>query len=31
LQRVVGGPIAVGPFVEYLRRKVSQVYDRELG
>jgi carboxypeptidase Taq len=31
LQRVVGGPIAVGPFVEHLRRKLSQVYDRELG
>jgi carboxypeptidase Taq len=27
LQRVVGGPIEVGPFVSYLRRKLSDVYD----
>jgi carboxypeptidase Taq len=27
LERVVGGPIAVGPFVSYLKRKLSDVYD----
>jgi carboxypeptidase Taq len=27
LERVVGGPIAVGPFVAYLKRKLSDVYD----
>ena len=26
LQRVVGGPIAVGPFVSYLKGKLSDVY-----
>ena len=31
LQRVAGGPIAVGPFVEYLKGKLSQVYDLDLG
>ncbi|HEY2161388.1 MAG TPA: carboxypeptidase M32, partial [Solirubrobacteraceae bacterium] len=30
LQRVVGGPIEVGPFVTYLKRKLSDVYDVEL-
>ena len=30
LDRLVGGPIAVGPFVDYLKAKVSQVYDLEL-
>jgi len=30
LQRVVGGPIAVGPFVEHLTGKISQVYDLQL-
>ena len=30
LQRVVGGPIAVGPFVEHLKGKISQVYDLQL-
>ncbi len=30
LYRVVGGPIAVGPFVDYLKAKLSQVYDLEL-
>ncbi|MBV9416185.1 MAG: hypothetical protein JO363_14480 [Solirubrobacterales bacterium] len=30
LQRVVGAPIAVAPFVEHLKRKISQVYDLEL-
>ena len=30
LERVVGGPIAVGPFVSYLKRKLSDVYDVEL-
>jgi carboxypeptidase Taq len=30
LQREVGGPIAVGPFVGYLKRKLSQVYDLDL-
>jgi carboxypeptidase Taq len=27
LERVVGGPIEVGPFVSYLKRKLSDVYD----
>jgi carboxypeptidase Taq len=31
LERVVGGPIAVAPFIQYLKRKLSQVYDLELG
>jgi hypothetical protein len=26
LQRVVGGPIAVEPFIAYLKRKLSEVY-----
>jgi carboxypeptidase Taq len=30
LERVVGGPIAVGPFVSYLKRKLSDVYGLEL-
>jgi len=30
LHRVVGGPIAVGPFVSYLKRKLSDVYGVEL-
>ena len=30
LDRVVGGPIAVGPFVAYLKRKLSNVYGVEL-
>jgi carboxypeptidase Taq len=30
LQRVVGGPIEVGPFVSYLKRKLSDVYGVEL-
>jgi carboxypeptidase Taq len=30
LQRIVGGPIAVGPFVSYLKRKLSQVYGLDL-
>jgi carboxypeptidase Taq len=30
LPRVVGGPIAVGPFIGYLKGKLSQVYDLEL-
>ena len=30
LQRVVGSPIAVGPFIDHLKRKLSQVYDLEL-
>jgi len=30
LDRLVGGPIAVGPFVDYLKAKVSQVYELEL-
>jgi carboxypeptidase Taq len=30
LHRVVGGPIAVGPFVDYLKAKLSEVYDLEL-
>jgi carboxypeptidase Taq len=30
LERVVGGPIAVGPFVSYLKRKLSLVYGRDL-
>ena len=27
LSRVVGGPIAVGPFIAYLKRKLGDVYD----
>jgi carboxypeptidase Taq len=30
LQRVVGGPIAVEPFIVYLKRKLSDVYATEL-
>jgi carboxypeptidase Taq len=30
LERVVGAPIAVGPFVSYLRRKLGDVYGLEL-
>ena len=30
LDRVVGGPIEVGPFVDYLKAKIGQVYDLEL-
>jgi carboxypeptidase Taq len=30
LQRVVGGPIAVGPFVAHLKGKISQVYGLNL-
>jgi carboxypeptidase Taq len=30
LRRVVGGPIEVGPFIAYLKRKLSEVYDLEL-
>jgi carboxypeptidase Taq len=30
LERVVGGPIAVGPFVAYLKAKLSEVYEIEL-
>jgi carboxypeptidase Taq len=30
LPRIVGGPIAVGPFIDYLKGKLSQVYDLEL-
>ncbi len=30
LERLGGGPIAVGPFVDYLKVKLSQVYDLEL-
>jgi carboxypeptidase Taq len=30
LQRVVGGPIAVAPFVSYLKRKLGDVYGLEL-
>jgi carboxypeptidase Taq len=30
LERIVGKPIAVGPFVNYLKAKLSQVYDVEL-
>jgi carboxypeptidase Taq len=30
LARVVDGPIAVGPFIDYLKGKLSQVYDLEL-
>jgi len=30
LQRVVGGPIAVQPFMDYLRSKLSEVYGIEL-
>jgi carboxypeptidase Taq len=30
LERVVGGPIAVAPFVSYLKRKLADVYQLEL-
>ncbi|MFL5824159.1 MAG: carboxypeptidase M32 [Solirubrobacteraceae bacterium] len=30
LERVVGGPIAVAPFVSYLKRKLSDVYGTDL-
>jgi carboxypeptidase Taq len=30
LGRIVGSPIAVGPFVTYLKRKLSDVYGLEL-
>ncbi len=30
LERVVGAPIAVGPFVSYLKRKLSEAYDLNL-
>ena len=30
LDRLVGAPIEVGPFVDYLKTKLSQVYDLEL-
>jgi carboxypeptidase Taq len=30
LERVVGGPIAVAPFVAYLKRKLGEVYEVEL-
>jgi carboxypeptidase Taq len=30
LERLVGGPIAVAPFLDYLKGKVGQVYDLEL-
>ena len=30
LDRLVGGPIAVAPFVDYLKTKLSQVYELEL-
>ena len=30
LDRVVGGPIVVAPFVAYLKRKLSNVYGVEL-
>jgi carboxypeptidase Taq len=30
LDRLVGGPIAVGPFVDYLKAKLGRVYDVEL-
>ncbi len=30
LERVVGDPIAVGPFVSYLKRKLSEAYGLEL-
>jgi len=30
LQRIVGGPIEVAPFVDYLKRKLSAVYELEL-
>jgi hypothetical protein len=31
LERVVGGPIVVRPFIDYLKAKLSRVYDLELG
>jgi carboxypeptidase Taq len=30
LRRAVGGPIAVRPFIDYLKRKLARVYDLEL-
>ncbi|MEA2144542.1 MAG: carboxypeptidase Taq, partial [Solirubrobacteraceae bacterium] len=30
LQRVVGGPIAVGPFVGYLKAKLADVYGADV-
>ena len=30
LDRLVGGPIAVGPFVDYLKAKLGQVYELDL-
>ena len=30
LERVVGGPMAVPPFISYLKRKLSDVYDTQL-
>jgi carboxypeptidase Taq len=30
LERVVGGPIAVGPFVRYLKSKLGEVYELDL-
>jgi carboxypeptidase Taq len=30
LERVVGGPIAVEPFLDYLRTKLGAVYDLRL-
>jgi carboxypeptidase Taq len=30
LQRVAGGPISVGPFIDHLKGKLSQVYDLDL-
>jgi carboxypeptidase Taq len=30
LRRVVGGPIAVDPFIAYLKRKLGRVYDLDL-
>jgi carboxypeptidase Taq len=30
LERVVGGPIAVDPFIDYLKHKLGQVYELEL-
>jgi carboxypeptidase Taq len=30
LERVIGGPIAVGPFVNYLKEKLGTVYDLAL-
>jgi Zn-dependent M32 family carboxypeptidase len=30
LRREVGGPIEVGPFASYLKRKLSRVYDLDV-